>query len=570
MNPANDVSAQDRASSTNDLRVDLVVLGSGVAGLSSAIMAMELGLRVAVVTKGQLDQGTTRWAQGGVAAALDRQPESLDVHLADTLAAGAGLCDAAAVRVLVDQGPLRVEELAVLGANFDRDPDGSYQLAREGGHSVFRILHAGGSATGYEVERALVAAVRRSEATILEDHFAIDLLTEGGWCTGLSLLGPGGLGQIHCGHVLIAAGGGGQLYSITTNPAEATGDGVAMALRAGVAVADLEFFQFHPTALAVEKMPRPLLTEALRGHGAVLLDAKEARFVNELLPRDVVSRAILAKMTEQGTDSVWLDCRSLDSFDTRFPNIYESLAAQGLNPAVDLLPVAPAAHHQCGGILTDLNGATTLPGLWAAGETACTGVHGANRLASNSLLEGLVFGPRAVRAIAAELGAEPSVRAEEAPGPDASGAMRAHLGQPAGGVGIGGRHIATATQIGPLNVVENDENPERTEQLKDALQREMMAKAGVIRSAESLASARETLLAMEVGDVLGGRAGVELQNLRAQALALIDAAATRQESRGCHSRSDFPTTNDSQRYRLLLGVDAVVPDVELGGEHGGH
>jgi L-aspartate oxidase len=520
--------------------VDVVVLGSGVAGLSSAITAMELGLRVAVITKGRLDQGTTRWAQGGVAAALDRQPESLDVHLADTLAAGAGLCDAAAVRVLVDQGPLRVEDLVVLGANFDRDPDGSYQLAREGGHSVFRILHAGGSATGYEVERALVAAVRASSATILEDHFAVDLIVEDGCCSGLRVLGPDGLGVVRCEHVLIAAGGGGQLYSTTTNPSEATGDGV------------------------VEKMPRPLLTEALRGHGATLLDSGGQRFVNELLPRDVVSRAILSKLTEQGTDHVWLDCRSLDSFETRFPNIFEILAAQGLNPAVDLLPVAPAAHHQCGGILTDLQGATTLPGLWAAGETACTGVHGANRLASNSLLEGLVFGPRAVRGIATamERGTEESATA--------TGAMRAHLGQPPGGVGIGGRHLSSDSGRGPLTVSVDDADLARTERLKDRLQREMMAKAGVVRSAESLASARQEITSIDAEASPGGRSGIELANLRTQALALIDAAAAREESRGCHSRSDFPTTNDAQRYRILLGVDPVVPDVELESDHGGH
>ena len=254
-----------------DRTFDLIVLGSGVAGLSAAVHAAQMGLSVAVITKGLLDQGTTRWAQGGVAAALGREPEAL--------------------RKLVEDGPLRVEELVVLGANFDKDPDGSFQLAREGGHSVFRILHAGGSATGFEVERALIVATQRTAAEIYEQHFAVDLLVEGGRCVGLSVLGPEGVFETRATHVLIAAGGGGQLFEVTTNPVEATGDGVAMALRAGVGVADVEFFQFHPTALAVDQMPRPLLTEALRGHGALLLDAEHARFVNELLPRDVVSRA---------------------------------------------------------------------------------------------------------------------------------------------------------------------------------------------------------------------------------------------------------------------------------------
>ncbi len=322
-----------------------------------------------------------------MAAALSEDPEEIDLHLADTLAAGAGLCDLDAVRVLVDEGPRRVEELIALGAEFDRDERGNLELAREGGHSVNRIVHAG-VATGAEVERALVHAVQRTSSVVFEHAFALDLVLEDGRCAGVVALGPDGPRTIRARNVLLATGGAGQLFEVTTNPREATGDGVAMALRAGVAVADLEFFQFHPTALALPVMPRPLLSEALRGHGALLRDASGERFVDELLPRDVVSRAILAKMVEQGTDHVWLDATGLDHFSDRFPNIAADLARAGLDAGRDLLPVAPAAHHQCGGIVTDLAGASSLPGLWAAGETTCTGVHGANRLASNSLAGG--------------------------------------------------------------------------------------------------------------------------------------------------------------------------------------
>ncbi len=386
----------------NPGELDLLVLGSGVAGLSAAVQAAGAhGLRTGVITKGGLDLATTRWAQGGVAAALSGNTEEIDLHLADTLAAGAGLCDVDAVRVLVDEGPRRVEELIALGAEFDRDERGDLELAREGGHSVARVVHAGGAATGAEIERALVAAVRRTAAALHEHTFALDLLVEHGRCVGVSAVDAAGVvHEVRSRHVLLATGGAGQLFAITTNPPVATGDGVAMALRAGVAVADLEFFQFHPTALYHPGIPRPLLSEALRGHGAVLRDAAGERFVDELLPRDVVSRQILSTMVEQGNDHVWLDATGLEHFDRRFPTIHADLVGAGLDPATDWLPVAPAAHHQCGGIVTDLSGATDLPGLWAAGETSCSGVHGANRLASNSLLEGMVFGPRAVEAIA--------------------------------------------------------------------------------------------------------------------------------------------------------------------------
>src|SRR3954466_3263127 len=357
-------------------------------------------MRLGVLTKAELVQSATRWAQGGVAAVLSEDPDSTDLHLADTLKAGAGLCDVDAVRVLVDEGPARVNELIGLGAMFDRDPDGALQLAREGGHSHPRVVHAGGAATGAEIERALVEAVRRTAAAVLEHWFALDLIVEEGRCRGVVAVDASGQRrEVRAAHTMLATGGAGQLFSVTTNPEQTTGDGLAMALRAGVPVADVEFMQFHPTALHHPQMPRPLLSEALRGHGAVLRDSNGERFVDELTSRDKVARAMTSRMLEQGTDHLWLDATGLEAFGDRFPTIDAAVRGIGLDPARDWLPIAPAAHYLSGGVITDLSGATALPGLWACGEVACTGVHGANRLASNSLLEGMVFAPRVIEAI---------------------------------------------------------------------------------------------------------------------------------------------------------------------------
>src|ERR1700733_3204984 len=304
-----------------------------------------------------------------------------------------------------------------MGAVFGRQPGGALALAREGGHSMARVVHAGGAATGAEVERALVEATRSSAAAVLEEWFAVDLIVEGGRCRGVrALTADGVLTDVRAEHTVLATGGAGQLFAVTTNPTAATADGQAMALRAGVPVADIEFMQFHPTALHHPEVPRPLLSEALRGHGALLRDGRGDRFVDELAPRDLVSRAMAERMREEGSENLWLDATGLDAFDERFPTIARSLSAAGLDPAKDWLPIAPAAHYLSGGVVTDLSGATALPGLWAAGEVACTGVHGANRLASNSLLEGMVFGARLAEAI--ESGAD---------GPSPTGAMRAVL-----------------------------------------------------------------------------------------------------------------------------------------------
>ncbi len=502
--------------------LDLLVLGSGVAGLSAAVQAAagEPGVRVGVLSKADLHQATTRWAQGGVAAVLGGDPDSTDLHLADTLAAGAGLCDADAVRVLVDEGPGRVQDLIALGAVFDLDAHGGLALAREGGHSVARVVHAGGAATGAEIERALVDAVRATAASVMERWFAVDLLVEGGRCRGVVALDPQGRRHdVRAAHTLLATGGAGQLYSVTTNPAEATGDGVAMALRAGVATADVEFVQFHPTALHHPQMPRPLLSEALRGHGALVRDTHGERFVDELKPRDVVSKAMAARMLAQGVEHLWLDATGLADFGARFPTIAAALAGAGLDPAVDWLPIAPAAHYSVGGVLTDLDGASSLPGLWAAGEVACTGVHGANRLASNSLLEGMVFAARVVEAIA---------RGQD--GCEETGAMR--------------RANWLQLRVNrPVSAAKSSD----TAKIREQIQHAMTIGAGVVRDAASLAGVN---LAMPPE---ADRVDVcEVRNLATVGAAVVAAAVAREESRGCHTRTDFPDTSPAFARRLVI------------------
>jgi L-aspartate oxidase len=512
--------------------LDLLVLGSGVAGLSAAVRAAEShGMRVGVLTKGEIQQATTRWAQGGVAAVLAGDPDSTDLHLADTLAAGAGLCDVDAVRVLVDEGPARVSELIALGAAFDVDAEGRFELAREGGHTHPRILHAGGAATGQEIERALVDAVRATAAAVYERWFAIDLLVEAGRCRGVAALDETGHRvEVRASHVLVATGGFGQLYAVTTNPPEATGDGIAMALRAGAACADIEFVQFHPTALHHPAMPRPLLSEALRGHGALLRDANGDRFIDELLPRDRVSRAISVRMLDQQVDHLWLDATGLEHFRERFPTIASALDEVDLDPAADWLPIAPAAHYSCGGIVADLDGASSLPGLWVAGEAACNGVHGANRLASNSLLDGMVFGPRVVEAV--EAGKD---------GPDATGAMRSVLDGSAGADQVGGR---------PVHVDLSDDALAGAAPLdKGTLQQAMVVGAGVVRSAEPLHRAAEIVAAPVDGD---DPAAWEVRNLATVGRALCAAALAREESRGSHTRTDFEATRPEMGVRFVV------------------
>jgi L-aspartate oxidase len=521
-----------------NLQLDLLVVGSGVAGLSAAARAAEEepGLRTGVLSKGALSDSATQWAQGGVAAVMDHTEadvqhpgDSEALHAADTLAAGAGLCDAAAVAVLVSEGPSRVRELAALGAVFDSNDRGMWHLSREGGHSAARVVHAGGAATGAEVERTLVDAARQTAGHIWEGWFALDLIVEGGRCRGVTALDPDGrVVELRAPHTLLATGGAGQLYSVTTNPPQSSGDGLAMALRAGVPVADVEFVQFHPTALHGSSAdPRPLLSEALRGEGALLRDHRGRRFVDELQPRDVVAAAVAARIREDGVEHVWLDVSGVDNFPTRFPTLAEVVRSLGLDPGRDWLPVAPAAHYLCGGVLTDLDGATALPGLWAAGEVACTGVHGANRLASNSLLEGMVFGARAVEAVLA---------GKEVPA--ASGALRPVLhpdGLEPGEIGAVWLPRPECAPGGePIDDVKG----------REVLQRAMTRGAGVVRTAGSLAAA-----ASEVNQLAPGPG--ELANLVAVAGALIAAATAREESRGGHHREDFPARSEAFSHRFV-------------------
>ncbi|MEN3304140.1 MAG: L-aspartate oxidase, partial [Micromonosporaceae bacterium] len=501
---------------------DVVVVGSGVAGLTAALHLREAGLHVTVVTKVNIDDGSTRWAQGGIAAVLDPL-DTPEAHAGDTLVAGVGLGDPAAVDLLVREGPARVRELMRWGATFDRYPDGSLMLTREGGHHANRIVHAGGDATGAEVQRALHDAVRRDPWIRLVEHaLVLDLLRapDGRACgVTLHVLGEGtedGVGAVLARAVVLATGGMGQVYATTTNPAVSTGDGVALALRAGAVVTDLEFVQFHPTALVVSGTgQRPLVSEALRGEGAYLVDGDGKRFMlgqhelAELAPRDVVAKGIYRSMLAAGADHVWLDARHVPDLAHRFPTITASCLAAGVDPTVDLIPVAPAAHYASGGVRTDLHGRTSIPGLYACGEVACTGVHGANRLASNSLLEGLVFARRIAEDIAVDLPAQ----ADPVPSTVEGTVVRADIRLP--------------------------------------LQQAMTSGAGVLRSAASLAGTADALGPMAGSAGRPNTASWEAANLLTVASALVAAATLREETRGCHWREDFPLAADEWRGHLL-------------------
>jgi len=515
-----------------ELTADVCVVGSGVAGLCVALHARAAGLSVAVVTKVEVDDGSTRWAQGGIAAVL-AATDSPAAHAADTETAGVGLCEPDAVHALVTEGPDRLRELMAWGAAFDRGPDGELLLTREGGHHADRIVHAGGDATGAEVQRALHAAVLADPGITLVEHaMVLDLVTDAaGRAAGVTLhvLGEGsadGVGAVRSRAVVLATGGMGQVYASTTNPSVSTGDGVALGLRAGAVATDLEFVQFHPTALYLgpdSRGQQPLVSEALRGEGALLRDAAGERFMvgvhplAELAPRDVVAKAITRVQLRDGTDHVFLDARHVAGLEQRFPTIVARCREAGVDPATELVPVTPAAHYASGGLVTDLAGRTTVPGLYACGEVACTGVHGANRLASNSLLEGLVFAGRIGAELAAGL-------PDPQPAPPQVAALDGLLDPAA-------RGRLTAT---------------------------MSARVGALRSGAGLTVAAGELAAIAglLGTAEPGVAGWEATDLLTVATALTAAAGAREETRGCHWREDHPDDDDAWRVHLDVALHA--------------
>ncbi|MFF2160483.1 L-aspartate oxidase [Streptomyces sp. NPDC058175] len=523
---------------------DVVIVGSGVAGLTAALRCQAAGLRTVVVTKARLDDGSTRWAQGGVAAALG-EGDTPEQHLDDTLVAGAGLCDEGAVRTLVTEGPDAVRRLIATGAHFDESADGALALTREGGHHRRRIAHAGGDATGAEISRALVEAVRARGIRTIENALVLDLLTDAdGRTAGVSLhvMGEGqhdGVGAALAPAVVLATGGMGQVFSATTNPHVSTGDGVALALRAGAEVSDLEFVQFHPTVLflgADAEGQQPLVSEAVRGEGAHLVDADGVRFMvgqhelAELAPRDIVAKGITRRMQELGAEHMYLDARHFgaEMWETRFPTILAACRTHGIDPVTEPIPVAPAAHYASGGVRTDLRGRTTVPGLYACGEVACTGVHGANRLASNSLLEGLVYAERIADDIAAS---------------HRENGLHARVPAPV-------PHPETPT------------HPLMPPEARFAIQRVMTQGAGVLRSADSLADAAAGLgrIHAEAAGALAengktAEPGVdtwEATNLLCVARVLVAAARRREETRGCHWREDHADRDDAAWRRHIV------------------
>ncbi len=504
---------------------DYLIVGAGIAGLRAAIELCETG-RVLVVTKEALGESNTNYAQGGIAVAMGGD-EDVSLHLEDTVRAGDGLVDREAARILVEEGPLRVEELLRWGTGFDRE-NGQLMLTREGAHSRNRILHANGDATGAEIGRSLLAHARaQKNITLLEWTTTADLIVEDGAVVGAVLLGAdGALVAVRARAVLLASGGAGQVYSDTTNPAVATGDGIAMAWRAGSEISDMEFYQFHPTALSLPGVPRFLLSEALRGEGAYLVNAKSERFMEryhpllELAPRDVVARAIVREGTGPGGEqlAVYLDMRHVTKIDPhkRFPGISAFLAQHGLELSRDLVPVRPAAHYLMGGVRTDVDGRTSLARLYAAGEVACTGVHGANRLASNSLLEGLVFGARAASAM-----------------------------REAKAVSSGASQMRRYAESGPADVAA----------LQKTLQQQMWRDAGLLRDAEGLTAMQRELERLRVAPA-SERASLEFANLHAVAELIVLSALAREESRGAHFRNDFPKRDDTNfgKHSLVRGT----------------
>ncbi|MBI4571031.1 MAG: L-aspartate oxidase [Chloroflexi bacterium] len=510
------------------MRYDYIIAGSGIAGLYAALLAREHG-SVLVLTKGSIEESNTRYAQGGIAAALGPD-DSPDLHLRDTIEAGAGLVDEEAARVLVSEAAQRIGDLVRFGVPFDTD-GGAVALGREGAHSRSRILHAGGDATGAHIELSLSSLARLSRIDIKEHCLVEEIAVEGGRAAGVATLDTrSNVRETFEGRaVVLATGGCGQLYRVTTNPEVATGDGVAVAYRAGAEVMDMEFIQFHPTALRLPGAPVFLISEAVRGEGGLLKDAQGRRFMPEyderaeLAPRDIVARAIHTELVQSGSDCVYLDVTHLppERVSARFPQIYRYCLEHGLDITKQPVPVSPAAHYMMGGVRTNVWGDTTLPGFYACGECACTGVHGANRLASNSLLETVVFARRVVdRARAA--------------GETPAAAPRS----------------ADAVALPPA---QRRESPPPG---RPALQELLWEEAGIVRDGETLRHACATLSAWQAAlPEANGRPGHELANLLLCGRLVAEAALLREESRGAHYRRDFPQPRDEWRRHLVFRRD---------------
>jgi L-aspartate oxidase len=540
----------------------ILVVGSGIAGL---IAALELSRKHAVtlVTKAALADSNTRWAQGGIAAAMFSD-DSAASHITDTLAAGAGLCNPNAVNILCTEGPDRIRDLIRLGVRFDQTPSGDLARGLEAAHSKARILHAGGDATGLSIEMALVHAVRAARIKVLEHTFALDLVLQNGIVSGLEVIDPKGLPRtLDADAVILASGGAGQLYLHTTNPSVATGDGIALALRAGAQLSDTEFYQFHPTALAtttsLDSSPF-LISEAVRGEGAVLLDIHGHRFMPqihpaaELAPRDVVARGIARQMALQQGLPVLLDATALspDFLATRFPSIDAATRARHLDWSREPIPVTPAAHYWMGGVRTDTYGRTSIPGLYAVGEVACTGVHGANRLASNSLLESLTFAWRCAHLFLDE-GKAPQSAISEASANQASFDQvfsdPATIRYPEASASGLGAAKERALAPGVCLLLEAAPQPQRSPITRLELQTLLWTHAGIERNATNLRAALHTLTHSHTEGVT--IYDLETANLLSLARIIVTAALAREESRGAHFRTDFPQPSTSFQHSLI-------------------
>ncbi len=514
------------------MQTDFIVIGSGVAGLRASIELAKSGARVTVLTKDKASESNTEYAQGGVAVVLS-DDDNAELHEEDTLIAGAGLCDVEAVETLVTGGTKYIKQLIDWGIEFDKE-GGKLAFTQEAAHSRRRILHAHGDSTGKEIVRALIARARQEKKIVLMPFANTEsLIVNDGRCVGVRFLDPilRAPREIYGRAVILCTGGAGQLYLHTTNPNVATGDGMAMAYFAGAEMADMEFVQFHPTALSVEGAPRFLLSEAMRGEGGILRNKLGERFMGnyderlELAPRDIVSRSIVAEMRKTGTRSVFLDMTALSEefLRERFPKIYETCKFYELNIAKDLLPVSPASHYCMGGIRTDLHGRSTIKGLYAAGEVTCTGVHGANRLASNSLLEGLVFGARAGEAMVED-----------------SGKWKMENGK-------------SEDEENPKSKIQNPKSDAISTAVKKRIKRVMWERVGILRDKDSLQRALN-----EFEQILSSNLSTSSRNFVTLAKLVATSALWREESRGGHYRNDFPERDEKFRVHSIQQKDAEI------------